>query len=140
MPKNTARDRLPRVNGNGRRWATYKQTAEYLDLNERTVRQMVEDGRITAYNLGARVVRFDLNEIDAAMTPQAPIDPDRRRPSIRSVAAAAARPRASRLAEGEARMPPDAKGPGLRQENPATQRHASASTRSNRQPRQGGRS
>jgi hypothetical protein len=29
---------------------------------------MVADGRLTQYYLGARIVRFDLNEIDVAMT------------------------------------------------------------------------
>lgn len=69
-PKNAARERLSAVNG-GRRWATYKQVAEYLGVIERTVRLMVADGRLTAYYLGKRVVRFDLNEVDAAMTPKA---------------------------------------------------------------------
>jgi excisionase family DNA binding protein len=71
MPKNTARERLESVNGNGngRRWATVKETATYLRLNERTVRLMVEDGRLTQYYLGPRVVRIDLNEVDAAMRP-----------------------------------------------------------------------
>lgn len=69
MPKNTARDRLQTVNGNGRRWATVKETATYLRINERTVRLMVDDGRLTQYYLGPRVVRVDLNEVDAAMRP-----------------------------------------------------------------------
>jgi excisionase family DNA binding protein len=51
-----------------RRWAGRKGTAEHLGVSERTVTQMVSDGRITAYRLGG-TIRFDLNEIDAAMTP-----------------------------------------------------------------------
>ena len=70
MPKNVSRDRLSAVNG-GRRWASTKQVAEYLGIIERTVRLMVADGRLTAYYLGSRIVRFDLNEVDAAMTPKA---------------------------------------------------------------------
>jgi excisionase family DNA binding protein len=70
-PKNVARNRLSSVNGNGRRWATYQQTADYLGVTTRTIRQMVEDGRLTQYSLGPRVVRFDLGEVDAAMTPKA---------------------------------------------------------------------
>jgi len=30
---------------------------------------MVADGRLTAYRAGTRLVRLDLNEIDAAMQP-----------------------------------------------------------------------
>ena len=52
-----------------RRYAKLKEAADYLDLTERTVRQMIADGRLTGYRLGDRVVRVDLNEVDAAMTP-----------------------------------------------------------------------
>ncbi len=45
------------------------QTADYLGLTDRTVRQMVSDGRLTAYRLGPRVVRLRREEIDAAMQP-----------------------------------------------------------------------
>lgn len=50
-----------------RRWATTAQTAEYLNITPRTVRQMRADGRLTAYMLGGRVIRFDLNEVDSAL-------------------------------------------------------------------------
>jgi excisionase family DNA binding protein len=51
-----------------RRWASRKGTAEHLGVAERTVTEMVSDGRIVAYRLGG-TIRFDLNEIDAAMEP-----------------------------------------------------------------------
>ena len=70
-PKNAARERLSAVNASGRRWANLRLTAEYIGVCERTVRLMVEDGRLTQYSLGPRIVRFDLNEVDAAMTPKA---------------------------------------------------------------------
>lgn len=70
MPKNVSRERLSSVNGGGRRWASYKQTAAYLGVNVRTLRVMVDDGRLTQYSLGPRVVRFDLDEVDAAFTPK----------------------------------------------------------------------
>jgi excisionase family DNA binding protein len=72
VPKNVARDRLSSVNGNGRRWASTKQVAEYLGITERTVRLMVSDGRLVQYSLGPRIVRFDLNEVDAAFAAFAP--------------------------------------------------------------------
>ncbi len=68
MPKN--RSQLLLSNGSGRRYATIRETAVYMRLNERTVRVMIEDGRLRAYRMGPRIVRLDLNEIDAAMTPR----------------------------------------------------------------------
>ena len=56
-----------------RRWATLQQTADYLEVSLRTVRQMGADGRITLYRLGDpmrdRCVRIDLNEVDRDMHP-----------------------------------------------------------------------
>ena len=52
-----------------RRWASLQVTADYLGVTKRTVRQMVDDGRLTAYRNGQRLVRLDLDEVDAAMTP-----------------------------------------------------------------------
>src|SRR5262245_20371793 len=42
-----------------RRWASTKKTANHLDVAERTVRQMVADGRLRGYRMG-RTVRIDL--------------------------------------------------------------------------------
>lgn len=52
-----------------RRYAKISEAAEYLDVTDRTVRQMIADGRLTGYRSGARLVRVDLNEIDLAMRP-----------------------------------------------------------------------
>jgi excisionase family DNA binding protein len=52
----------------GRRWASITETAEYLSKSERTVRQMIYDGRLKGYRLG-RTVFIDLAEVDAAMEP-----------------------------------------------------------------------
>jgi excisionase family DNA binding protein len=52
-----------------RRYVKVAEAAEYLQVTTRTVRQMVADGRLTAYRSGTRLVRLDLNEIDAAMKP-----------------------------------------------------------------------
>jgi excisionase family DNA binding protein len=48
---------------------TLQDVADYLGLTTRTVRQMVTDGRLRAYRLGLRVIRFRLNEVDAALKP-----------------------------------------------------------------------
>lgn len=51
-----------------RRWATLKQAADYLGLKEyRTIRGHIAAGKYPAYRLNGRLVRVDLNEIDAAM-------------------------------------------------------------------------
>lgn len=55
--------------GNPRNYATLKQAAEYLGVTDRTIRQMIADGRLTGYRNGPRLIRVDLNEIDAVMQP-----------------------------------------------------------------------
>lgn len=52
-----------------RRYATLAQAAEYLGVTDRTIRQMIADGRLTGYRSGGRLVRIDLNELDDAMVP-----------------------------------------------------------------------
>jgi excisionase family DNA binding protein len=52
-----------------RRFVRIAEAAEYLDVTERTIRAMVADGRLRAYRSGKRLIRLDLNEIDAAMVP-----------------------------------------------------------------------
>lgn len=56
-------------NDRRRRWVTLQETADYLGVTKRTVREMVADGRLIAYRCGSRLVRLDLNEVDAAMQP-----------------------------------------------------------------------
>lgn len=51
-----------------RRWATTFETAEYLKCGELTVRRMIADGRVKAYRVNARLVRLDLDEVDASFT------------------------------------------------------------------------
>ncbi len=52
-----------------RSYVTLRQAADYLNVTDRTIRQMIADGRLTGYRSGTRLVRVDLNEIDAAMRP-----------------------------------------------------------------------
>jgi excisionase family DNA binding protein len=54
---------------NARRYAKLAEAADYLGVTDRTIRQMIADGRLTGYRSGARLVRVDLNELDAAMKP-----------------------------------------------------------------------
>jgi excisionase family DNA binding protein len=50
-----------------RRHAKIEAAANYIDVNPATIRVMLADGRLRAFKLGDRVVRVDLNELDAAM-------------------------------------------------------------------------
>jgi excisionase family DNA binding protein len=52
-----------------RRYAKLTEAAEYLGVTDRTIRQMIADGRLTGYRCSTRLVRVDLNELDAAMQP-----------------------------------------------------------------------
>jgi excisionase family DNA binding protein len=51
------------------RFVSIKQAAEYIGVTDRTIRQMIADGRVPAYKSGGRLVRLDLNEVDAALQP-----------------------------------------------------------------------
>ena len=51
-----------------RRYVSINGAAEYLAVTERTIRQMIADGRLVGYR-NKNFIRLDLNEIDAAMTP-----------------------------------------------------------------------
>lgn len=50
-------------------YITQQQAAEYLGVTDRTIRQMVADGRLRGYRLGERVVRLRLAEVEDALQP-----------------------------------------------------------------------
>ncbi|ULP49910.1 helix-turn-helix transcriptional regulator [Mycolicibacter virginiensis] len=52
-----------------RRYVTLREAADYIGVTDRTIRQMISDGRLTGYRGGKRFIRVDLNEIDALMQP-----------------------------------------------------------------------
>jgi excisionase family DNA binding protein len=52
----------------GRRYASLAKAAAYADCNERTLRRHIASGDLTGYRLG-RVIRIDLEELDAWLTP-----------------------------------------------------------------------
>lgn len=54
---------------NRRRYGSISDAAEYIGVTPRTIRQMIADGRLTGYRNGPRLIRVDLNEIDAVMEP-----------------------------------------------------------------------
>jgi excisionase family DNA binding protein len=54
-----------------------RDAAAHLGVSERTIRNYVAEGRLTAYRVGPQLLRFDLAEVDALAQP------------VRTVAAAA---------------------------------------------------
>lgn len=50
-----------------RRYAGIPATAKYAQVNESTIRRMIDRGELRVYRLGQRVVRVDLTELDALM-------------------------------------------------------------------------
>jgi excisionase family DNA binding protein len=57
------------ITRNGKVYITQGETAEMLGVTDRTIRNMISDGRLKAYTLGARVVRLRLDEVQAALQP-----------------------------------------------------------------------
>jgi excisionase family DNA binding protein len=43
--------------------------AEYADVNPRTVRRWIASRRITAYRVGPRLIKVDLNELETSFHP-----------------------------------------------------------------------
>jgi excisionase family DNA binding protein len=69
LPKSSCPARQGPNRATRRRYVKIAEAADYLDVTDRTIRQMIADGRLTGYRGGNRLVRLDLNEIDAAMQP-----------------------------------------------------------------------
>lgn len=51
------------------RYTSLAGTAEYLHTSQRTVRRMIASGDLTGYRIGSRLLRVDLNEVDAKLRP-----------------------------------------------------------------------
>lgn len=69
MPNSPGRSNKLNAGGGRRRYVTQSEAADYLGVTTRCIRAMIADGRLTGYRSGSRLVRVDLNEIDAAMQP-----------------------------------------------------------------------
>ena len=52
-----------------RRLASLADAATYAAVNPRTIRRRVADGTLTGYRMGPRLLRIDLNELDAFLRP-----------------------------------------------------------------------
>jgi len=54
---------------NSRRYATKQQAAEYISSSTKTIDRLIARGALTAYRHGTRLLRVDLNQLDAELTP-----------------------------------------------------------------------
>ena len=61
MPKSAARLQRHLVNIN--------QAAEYADVHPMTLRRWIAAGRVRAYRVGPRLLKVDLNELEASLRP-----------------------------------------------------------------------
>ena len=51
----------------GRRYETVTEAARYVKCTEQTIRRMIAAGKLTGYRSGTRLVRVDLDELDALL-------------------------------------------------------------------------
>ena len=52
-----------------KRLTSLANAAEYADLSQRTIRRYVAAGRLRAYRVGPRLLKVDLDDLDALLTP-----------------------------------------------------------------------
>jgi len=51
------------------RLVSISQAAEYLGVNERTIRRRISDGQLTGYRVGKRLIRVDISELESLLKP-----------------------------------------------------------------------
>jgi excisionase family DNA binding protein len=57
---------LPGINVNvDRRFATIREAAHHIKVNERTIRDWIRAGKLTGHRFSSRTIRVDLAELDA---------------------------------------------------------------------------
>ncbi len=52
-----------------KRLATIAEAAEQARCNSRTIRRRISDGSLVGYRMGPRLIRVDLNELEALLRP-----------------------------------------------------------------------
>lgn len=52
-----------------RRWASLAVAADHLAVSEKTLRRRIAAGDVRGYRVGSRLVRVDMNELDALASP-----------------------------------------------------------------------
>lgn len=64
-----ARPRTPHITHEGRTLVGMTDAAERIGVSTDTIRRRIATGDLTGYRLGARIIRVDLAEVDALLTP-----------------------------------------------------------------------
>ncbi len=52
-----------------RRLESIEHAADYLGVSTKTIRRYIAAGRVVGYRTGPRLIRVDLNELDAMLRP-----------------------------------------------------------------------
>ena len=52
-----------------RHLVSISQAADYAACSTKTIRRRIADGSLTGYRMGRRMIRVDLNELDALLSP-----------------------------------------------------------------------
>lgn len=60
---------MPAKSAPRRTLVSLADAADRLGCSPRTIRRWIAEGRLTAYRLGSRAIRIDLEQIDALLTP-----------------------------------------------------------------------
>jgi len=58
---------VPSMNHPAKNLGSIKETADAHRVSERTVRRWISSGLVTGYRVGPRLIRVDLNEVDAML-------------------------------------------------------------------------
>jgi excisionase family DNA binding protein len=67
-PARSGPNRAARRHPTPRAYVGIREAAEYLDLSEKTIRRLIDTGRLTAYRFGNRVVKLKLADLDDVYT------------------------------------------------------------------------
>lgn len=59
----------PQLSRSERRFAAVSTAAEHAGVSEKTIRRRISDGSLPGYRMGPRLIRIDLNELDALLRP-----------------------------------------------------------------------
>ena len=57
------------ISGATRRLTSINDAAAYAGVSPKTIRRRISDGSLTGYRMGPRLLRVDLNELDAMLRP-----------------------------------------------------------------------
>jgi excisionase family DNA binding protein len=69
LTQRARKNRTEFITRNRKVYITQREAAEILGVTDRTIRNMIADGRLRAYRLGAAVIRLRLDEVEAALQP-----------------------------------------------------------------------